>query len=174
MLILTAVLRVQGEEAATPLTLTSPAFVDGGAIPARFTCEGADLSPPLAWSGVPPGTRSLAVIVDDPDAPDPLAPKVTWVHWVVINVPAATAGLPAGASPTSFPAGASEGVNDWRHPGYRGPCPPIGRHRYVHKLYALDAVLEDLKQPTKPQVEAAMRGHILAQAMLVGTYEKQR
>ena len=157
-----------------PLTLTSTAFATGGEIPRKFTCEGADVSPPLAWMGAPPGTQSLALIVDDPDAPDPAAPRMTWVHWVLYNIPSSVAALPEGVAPARWPAGTREGSNDWQRPGYRGPCPPVGRHRYFHKLYALDVVLPDLGAPSKAALEQAMRGHVLAQAELVGTYQKQR
>ncbi len=155
------------------LTLTSPAFSHGGEIPSVHTCEGSDASPALTWSDVPAGTKSLALIVDDPDAPDPKAPKMTWVHWVLYNLPPSASSLPEAVSPAGLPAGTQEGKNDWKRTGYGGPCPPIGRHRYFHKLYALDLVLPDLGKPTKPQLEAAMRGHILAQAELVGTYQKK-
>jgi Raf kinase inhibitor-like YbhB/YbcL family protein len=154
------------------LKLVSGAFEQGASIPKRHTCEGEDLSPPLAWSGVPAGTRSLALIVDDPDAPDPAAPKMTWVHWVLYNLPADTTRLDQGIAPSALPAGTLQGKNDWKRTGYGGPCPPIGRHRYFHKLYALDAMLSDLKQPTKDQLLKAMQGHVLAQAELVGTYQK--
>ncbi len=154
------------------LTLASLAFAHLAAIPPQYTCEGADLSPPLAWTGLPAGTRSLALIVDDPDAPDPAAPKMTWVHWVLYNLPPTAAGLPEAVR--SLPAGTREGINDWQRTGYGGPCPPIGRHRYFHKLYALDVVLPDLGRPTKAQLEKAMAGHILDQAELVGTYQKHR
>ena len=157
------------------LTLTSPAFAEGGEIPARHTCEGDDLSPPLAWSAPPPGTASLALVVDDPDAPDPKAPKMTWVHWVLYNLPPAAGSLPEGAGrEAALPAGTREGLNDWKRTGYEGPCPPVGRHRYFHKLHALDAVLPDLgRGATKARLEQAMRGHVLARAELVGTYEKK-
>jgi len=156
------------------LELSSPAFTHGNPIPAKYTCEGEDTSPALAWRGVPAGTRSLVLIVDDPDAPDPAAPKMTWVHWVVLNLPPESAGLPEGAgSGAGLPSGAASGRNDWKRPGYGGPCPPIGRHRYFHKLYALDAVLE-LVRPTKAELERAMRGHVLAQAELIGTYQKTK
>src|SRR3954463_13108125 len=125
----------------TALTLSSTAFTHHGEIPARHTCEGQDVSPPLAWSGLPAGTSSLALIVDDPDAPDPRAPKTTWVHWVLYNLPAAATALPEAATAANLPAGAREGINDWNSSGYRGPCPPVGRHRYFHKLFALDVVL---------------------------------
>lgn len=159
-------------EGAMTLMLKSSAFHDGGAMPAHYTCEGQDVSPPLTWTGVPNATRSLALIVDDPDAPDPQAPKMTWVHWVLYNLPPEAAGLAQGVASAQLPPGAQEGVNDWRRTGYGGPCPPIGRHRYFHKLYALDTRLEGLNKPTKAQLEAAMQGHILAQAVLVGTYQK--
>ncbi len=154
------------------LILTSTAFTHQGAIPSRYTCEGSDLSPPLRWTGLPPGTRSLALIVDDPDAPDPAAPKMTWVHWVLYNLPPSAAGLPEGANTTDLPTGTLQGLNDWKRTGYGGPCPPIGRHRYFHKLYALDTVLPDLKSPTKARLEQAMRTHLLEQAELIGTYQK--
>ena len=156
------------------LDITSSAFENGGAIPTRYTCEGQDISPPLAWRGAPAGTKSLVLIVDDPDAPDPKAPRMTWVHWVLVNLSPDTAGLAEAVSPGALPAGTVEGLNDWKRTGYGGPCPPIGRHRYFHKLYALDRDLTGLKHPTKAQVEAAMQGHVLAQAELVGTYEKAK
>jgi Raf kinase inhibitor-like YbhB/YbcL family protein len=154
-----------------PLTLSSPAFAPGGEIPQVYTCEGADRSPPLCWDGVPPGAESLALIVDDPDAPDPAAPRMTWVHWILYNLPPSTTGLAEGIE--VLPAGTREGKNDWKRTGYGGPCPPIGRHRYFHKLYALDTVLPDLGTPTKAELERAMQGHILAQAELIGTYKKR-
>ncbi|MBI4408788.1 MAG: YbhB/YbcL family Raf kinase inhibitor-like protein [Gemmatimonadetes bacterium] len=157
-----------------PLSLTSPAFQHQGTIPRRHTCDGEDTSPPLAWSGAPDGTRSFALIVDDPDAPDPRAPKTTWVHWVLYNIPADAKGLPEGAGRGDLPAGTREGVNDWKRTGYGGPCPPIGRHRYFHKLYALDNTLRDLGRASKADLEQAMKGHILGQAELVGTYEKAK
>jgi len=155
------------------LKLTSSAFVHEGEIPALYTCQGKDISPPLAWSGVPEGTKSLALIVDDPDAPDPKAPKMTWVHWVLYNIPPTATGLPEGVKPADLPKGTKQGKNDWKRLGYGGPCPPIGRHRYFHKLYALDTVLPDLGEPTKAELEKAMQGHILATAQLMGTYQKK-
>jgi Raf kinase inhibitor-like YbhB/YbcL family protein len=152
--------------------LTSPAFANNGKIPAQYTCDGVDISPPLSWSDAPQGTRSLALIVDDPDAPDPKAPKVIWVHWVIYNIPADVTSLPEDAARHGLPAGAQQGLNDSKRVGYNGPCPPIGRHRYFHKLYALDTVLQDLGHPTKAQLVSAMQGHVLAEAQLVGTYEK--
>jgi len=156
------------------LVLTSPAFLDQGDIPARHTCEGSDASPALDWRGVPAAARSLALIVDDPDAPDPAAPKTTWVHWLLYNLPPTAGGLPQGVARAALPPGTREGRNDWQRTGYGGPCPPVGRHRYFHKLYALDVVLPDLQLPDKVQLEAAMHGHILSATQLVGTYRKQR
>ncbi len=155
------------------LALTSPAFAHNGPIPKFYTCQGKDVSPALAWSGLPLGTKSLALIVDDPDAPDPAAPKMTWVHWVLYNIPASASGLAGAVAPAELPPGTREGLNDWKRTGYGGPCPPIGRHRYFHKLYALDALLPDLKQPTKIQLEKAMEGHVLGKVALVGTYQKE-
>ncbi len=154
------------------LELTSPAFAQGAVIPSRYTCEGEDVSPPLQWRGVPAGARSLVLIVDDPDAPDPAAPRMTWVHWVLYNLPPDSTGLPQGTTSRDLPAGTGEGRNDWGRTGYGGPCPPVGRHRYFFKLYALDTVLEGLATPTKAEVEAAMAGHVLEQAQLMGTYQK--
>ncbi len=156
------------------LTLTSPSFSHDGEIPRRYTCEGEDVSPPLKWLAAPEGAKSLVLIVDDPDAPDPEAPRMTWVHWVLYDIPAAAGGLAEAVAREDLPPGTHEGRNDWRRTGYGGPCPPIGRHRYFHKLYALDVVLPDLGAPTKAELEAAMEGHILAQAQLVGSYEKGR
>ena len=162
-------------ERNTPMELTSSAFAQNSDIPSLYTCEGHDQSPPLAWTGVPAGAKSLALIVDDPDAPDPAAPKRTWVHWVLYNIPPDTPGFAAGKShPTDLPAGTREGLNDWQRTGYGGPCPPIGRHRYVHKLYALDTVLPLLQPATKAALEKAMQGHILAQCELVGYYRKKK
>jgi len=154
------------------MDLTSTAFTAQGGIPARHTCEGEDIAPALAWHGVPSGAKSLALIVDDPDAPDPAAPQRTWVHWVVADLPPNDGGLPEGGRP--LPAGARDGLNDWGRTGYGGPCPPIGRHRYFFKLYALDTLLPALKEPTKAALEQAMRGHVLAQAELMGTYQKRK
>ena len=154
-----------------PLTLSSTAFAGGGPIPRQYTCEGSDLSPPLSWRDAPAGTKSFALIVDDPDAPDPAAPKVVWVHWVVYNIPATATGLEENAT-RSMPAGARQGMNDWKASGYRGPCPPVGRHRYYHRLYALDALLPDLGQATRRQLETAMQGHVLGTAELMATYQK--
>ena len=152
------------------MTITSSAFAHNGKIPKHVTCEGQDVSPPLLWSGIPAGAKSLVLIVDDPDAPDPAAPRMTWVHWLLYNLPADCAGLPEAVK--VLPEGTLEGLNDWKRTGYGGPCPPIGRHRYFHKLYALDAVLPELQKPDKRQLEQAMQGHIMAEAQLLGTYQK--
>ncbi len=154
------------------LSLTSPAFEANGNIPRRHTCDGDDISPPLTWDGVPEAAKALVLIVDDPDAPDPAAPKMTWVHWVLYNLPADSRGLAEGVLSGDLPAGTREGINDWRRTGYGGPCPPIGRHRYFHKLYALDAELPDLKKPSKQDVEYAMKDHVLEQVELIGTYQR--
>src|SRR5512138_1963224 len=143
-----------------PLDISSPAFPDGGEIPAQYTCEGADRSPPLAFSGVPAGARSLALIVDDPDAPDPKAPRMVFVHWVLHDLPPATTGLPEAVAPAALPPSARVGKNDWGRASYGGPCPPIGRHRYFFKLYALDTVLGDLGPVTKARLLQAMKGHV--------------
>jgi Raf kinase inhibitor-like YbhB/YbcL family protein len=154
------------------LTLTSSAFAAGGEIPSRFTCEGEDVSPALAWTGVPAAAASLVLIVDDPDAPDPKNPKTTWVHWLLYNLPTAATGLAEGIAAGDLPPGTLQGLNDWKRTGWGGPCPPVGRHRYFFKLYALGTVLADLHQPTKAKLEAAMDGHVLGKAELIGTYEK--
>jgi len=158
----------------TPMTLelTSQAFSPNDSIPAIYTCDGRDISPPLSWSGLPSGTKSLALIADDPDAPDPKAPKMTWVHWVLYNIPADTNGLAENAGSGELPGDTLEGVNDWGRTGYGGPCPPIGRHRYFFKLYALDTVLPDLGSPRKENLLEAMGGHVLGQAELFGTYQR--
>lgn len=154
------------------LRITSSAFGHNGEIPRRYTCQGEDTSVPLAWSGAPAGTRSLVLIVDDPDAPDPQAPRMTWVHWILYNIPVGASSLPEGVRSSALPAGTREGLNDWKREGYGGPCPPIGRHRYFHKLYALDSLLPDLDTPTRADIEQAMKGHVLDKAELIGTYQK--
>lgn len=154
------------------LILKSNAFEHGAEIPTRYTCEGDDVSPPLNWEGVPGDARSLVLILDDPDAPDPAAPKMVWVHWVLYNIPPDINSLAEHITSATLPSGTSEGINDWQRTGYGGPCPPIGRHRYFHKLYALDVELEGLNKPTKADVETAMQGHIIAQAELIGACQK--
>lgn len=152
------------------LKLSSPSFKAGEAIPKEHTCQGEDRSPHLVFIDVPVATKSLVLIVDDPDAPDPKAPKTTWAHWLLYNLPAGTKELAAGIK--TLPPGTREGKNDWKRTGYGGPCPPVGRHRYFHKLYALDVELPDLHEPNKAKLEATIAGHVLAKAELVGTYEK--
>ncbi|MGZ3460411.1 MAG: YbhB/YbcL family Raf kinase inhibitor-like protein [Archangium sp.] len=156
-----------------PFQLTSPRFQSGETIPIAYTCEGDDLPPPLHWEGEPPGTRSFALVVEDPDAPDPAHPQTTWVHWVLYNLPPNLHDIPESMLPESLPQGAREALNDWKRPGYGGPCPPIGRHRYFFRLYALDTVLPDLgTHASKSQLQRAMAGHVLAETDLFGTYEK--
>lgn len=157
---------------AMSMILQSADFAHQGEIPQKLTCQGEDSSPALSWSGVPEQAKSLVLIVDDPDAPDPAAPKMTWVHWVLYNMPPTASGLPPAVDGRHLPVGTLSGLNDWKRTGYGGPCPPIGKHRYFHKLYALDVELPNLNQPTKAQLEAAMQGHILEQAELIGTYRK--
>jgi len=158
---------------AMSLSLKSPAFVHLNEAPQEYTCDGADVSPALSWVDVPVQAKSLVLIVDDPDAPDPAAPKMTWVHWLLYNIPPSASGLAENVAPNDLPQGTLEGKNDWKQTGYRGPCPPIGRHRYFFKLYALDVELPDLHQPDKARLEKAMSGHILDQAELIGTYQRK-
>jgi Raf kinase inhibitor-like YbhB/YbcL family protein len=172
-IISTAAIRLHAEETMA-LTLSSQAFEHGGEIPSRYTCEAEDLSPPLTWDGVPENAESLVLIVDDPDAPDPKAPKTVWVHWLLYNLPAGTGGLPEGTTFRDLPSGTKEGLNDWIRTGYGGPCPPIGRHRYFFKLYALDTQLEFGDHPTKAELEAAIRGHLIESCELMGTYKKAK
>ena len=151
------------------MKLTSPAFDSNQLIPSQYTCDGEDISPPLHWDEPPEATRSFALICDDPDAPGK-----TWVHWIVYNLPNSTRSLPENVSPTSSPLSESEqGTNDFKQVKYGGPCPPSGTHRYFFKLYALDSNLELESGATKAQVEAAMKGHILAMAQLMGRYSRK-
>jgi len=160
------------ENHAMSMIVTSQSFMHDRTIPPRHTCDGPNISPPLAWSGAPAGTKSLALIVDDPDAPDPAAPKNTWVHWVLYNIPPDAAGLPEDIAAKSPPPGTMHGINDWHRTGYGGPCPPVGKHRYFFKVYALDTVLPDLRHPAKAALEKAMQGHVLAHFELVGLYQR--
>jgi Raf kinase inhibitor-like YbhB/YbcL family protein len=160
-------------EATMPISITSD-FPPGGNIPIVHTCDGANTSPPLAWLGTPKGAHALVLIMDDPDAPDPQAPKQTWVHWVLYNIPAHTTALPVGVRPEDLPPGTKTGLNDWKEHKYSGPCPPIGRHRYFFKLYAVDKVLPDMGHATKAEVEAAMQNHVLDHGELVGTYQRKK
>ena len=158
--------------APATFAISSPAFADGAPIPQPYTCDGADHSPPLRFQSPPRNARSLALVVEDPDAPDPAAPKTTWIHWVLYDLEPSLDGLPAGAA-TSLPGGVREGLNDWRRTGWGGPCPPVGRHRYSFRLFALDRMLGDLGRPTRQQLDAAMQGHIVGRAEWMGTYEKR-
>ncbi len=170
LILFAAALIIPLGNSAMAMTLNSSAFQQNGHIPLKYTCEGENVSPPLAWEGVPSGAKSLVLIIDDPDAPDPKAPKMVWVHWVVYNIPPDIKSLPENAR--RLPHGAIAGLNDFKKTEYGGPCPPSGLHRYFHKLYALDITL-DLKGPaTKSQVERAIQGHVLTNAELVGTYQK--
>lgn len=153
-------------------SILSPVFADQGSIPKRYTCEGEDVSPPLSWTEVPSGTKSLALIVDDPDAPDPSAPQRTYVHWVLYNIAPDASGIGENEKKNGVPKGALPGKNDWGRTGYGGPCPPIGRHRYFFKLYALDTMLPDLGKPAKAQLLEAMQGRVVAETRTMGTYEK--
>lgn len=161
------------EGVSQSMKLTSPSFVNQGDIPEKYTCDSKDISPALAWSDVPEGAKSIVLIVDDPDAPDPANPRMTWVHWVLYNIPVTAVSLPEGVPKKDLPDGTLEGLNDWKKTGYGGPCPPIGKHRYFHKLYALDIVFPDLELPTKAQLEKAMEGHVLTRAELVGLYQRK-
>jgi Raf kinase inhibitor-like YbhB/YbcL family protein len=154
------------------MLLQSSAFSPQGDIPKRYTCDGENVSPPLKWSDLPAKTASLVLIVDDPDAPDPAAPKKTWVHWLLYNIPPSVSGLAEAVQTLELPQGTLQGMNDMKKTGYGGPCPPIGRHRYVHKLYALDVTLSDLNEPDKATLEKAMTGHILDHKELIGTYQR--
>lgn len=152
--------------------ITSSQFQANGSIPSKYTCEGSDTSPPLEWTDVPSAAKSLALIVDDPDAPDPAKPQRTYVHWVVYNIPPSVTKLDENAAKSGLPNGAVQGSNDWKKQTYGGPCPPIGRHRYFFKLYALDTQLSELNNPAKADLEKAMQGHIIGQTEIVGTYQK--
>ena len=152
---------------AAKLAVTSSAFAANGEIPSQFTCDGANTSPPLAWSGAPAGTKQYALIVDDPDAPDPAHPQRTWVHWVVPALAADVTSLAAGATPQA-------GTNDFGKAEWGGPCPPIGRHRYFFKIYALDAQIPATAGETKADLLKAIDGHVLAEGELVGTYQKTK
>jgi len=174
VLLVCLTLSADAKEVDPMMTLTSPSFENQKEIPRMYTCDGEDISPALQWAHAPEGTKSFVLIVDDPDAPDPASPKMTWVHWVLYNIPATIASLPESVKDQHLPKGTLQGLNDWKKTGYGGPCPPIGKHRYFHKLYALDVVLPDLKQPTKAKLEKAMEGHILSKSELVGLYQRKK
>jgi Raf kinase inhibitor-like YbhB/YbcL family protein len=150
------------------ISLTSSAFIEWAMIPQRYSCDGEDISPPIAWSNVPPGTRSFALICDDPDAP-----VGTWDHWVVYNIPAHVTSLNEGIAEKSIvDNGAVHGNNSWGRIGYGGPCPPSGTHRYFFKIFALDTLLDLKSGSTSSQLVNAMEGHILAQGQLMGRYQR--
>lgn len=173
LILLSIISSANAEEVTTMMQLSSPGFENRKGIAKQFTCDGENISPALEWSGVPEGTGSLVLIVDDPDAPDPANPRMTWVHWVLYNIPATVVSLPKGVKDKALPKGTLQGLNDWKKTGYGGPCPPVGRHRYFHKLYALDTVLPDLARPTKAKLEKAMEGHVLSKAELIGLYQRR-
>ncbi len=156
------------------MILTSPSFENNQDIPRTHTCDGNDTSPALSWSNVPEATKTFVLIVDDPDAPDPSDPKMTWVHWVLYNIPSDINRLPEGVKEKDLPPGTLSGLNDWKKTGYGGPCPPIGKHRYFHKLYALDTTLPDLSRAAKTDLEKAMEGHVLSASELIGLYSRKR
>jgi len=176
-----AVTSVRASPDTTPLRTMSPllnlqssAFAANAPIPPRYTCEAANVSPPLAWSGAPATAKSFALIVEDPDAPDPAKPTRVVTHWVAYNIPATTPGLSENASKTGMPAGSAQGLNEGSKPAYMGPCPPIGSHRYFFKLYALDTVLSGLKNPKKADLQQAMQTHVVDSTQLIGTYQKSK
>jgi Raf kinase inhibitor-like YbhB/YbcL family protein len=154
--------------------LSSPSFAHEQPIPARHTSDGQGVSPALHWTDPPSGTKSLALVVHDPDAPDPRAPKRDWVHWVLYDLPADARSLPEDAASSGLPSGTHVGQNDWGETGWRGPSPPIGRHRYFFELYALDRTLPDTGTASRRDLDAAMKGHVLATATLMGMYAKTR
>ena len=173
LVLLSIFISANAEEGKPIMQLTSTNFENQKSIAKKFTCDGENISPALEWFGVPEGTKSFALIVDDPDAPDPANPRMTWVHWVLYNIPATVNSLPEGLKDKDLPKGALQGLNDWKKTGYGGPCPPIGKHRYFHKLYELDIVLPDLTRPTKAKLEKAMEGHVLSKAELIGLYQRK-
>lgn len=156
------------------LNLSSTAFAANASIPPKYTCEGANVSPPLAWSGAPATAKSFALIVEDPDAPDPAKPTRVVTHWVAYNVPGTTTALAENASKKGMPAGSAQGANEGNKPVYMGPCPPIGSHRYFFKLYVLDTVLAGLKNPKKADLQQAMQTHVVDSTQLIGTYQKTK
>jgi hypothetical protein len=175
ILALASVFGASAQAEVETVKLSSTAFAAGASIPPRYTCDGADVSPPLAWGDPPAGTLSFALVVDDPDAPDPKTPRMRWVHWVVYDLPPGARSLPeAMRSAADLPAGARMGGNDWKKAAWGGPCPPVGRHRYFFTLYALDVVLGERGALAKRELEAAIQGHVLAEAELLGTYERGR
>jgi Raf kinase inhibitor-like YbhB/YbcL family protein len=157
-------------EGGRKMQITSPAFMEGGLIPSKYSCDGQDISPALEWKDIPVATKSFALISDDPDAP-----VGTWVHWVVYNIPSNISSLSENVKPEKdFKNGMRQGNNSWPKIGYGGPCPPSGTHRYFFRLYALDTMLDLKSGATKAQLLQAMKGHILAEAQLMGKYKRQR
>lgn len=154
------------------MKITSTAFQEGEEIPSKYTCEGNDISPPLSWQDVPDNAKSLVLIVEDPDAPDPAAPKMTWIHWVLYNIEPHFLELQENV--VRLPMSSLPGLSSWNNKKYGGPCPPIGRHRYYHRLYALDTILVPIENSTANNVRAAMRGHVIEEAVLMGTYQKRK
>jgi Raf kinase inhibitor-like YbhB/YbcL family protein len=173
LVLISIIMSANAQEVNKAMKLTSQSFENQKDMAKKFTCDGEDISPALEWSDVPEETKSFALIVDDPDAPDPANPKMTWVHWILYNIPAAVSSLPENVKDVDLPEGTLQGLNDWRKTGYGGPCPPIGKHRYFHKLYALDIIIPDLTRPTKAKLEKAMEGHILHKAELIGLYQRK-
>jgi Raf kinase inhibitor-like YbhB/YbcL family protein len=161
-------------EVTMSLTIRSPAFSHEGAIPTRYTCEGEDISPALEWRSAPDATASLALLVEDPDAPDPLAPQTIFTHWLLYNLPPESSGLVENVGPETLPRGARIGENDFGRTRWGGPCPPIGEHRYFFKLYALDTPLPTARVPNRTSLLDAIEGHVLDYAELIGTYRKRR
>lgn len=161
-LALIAAVHSNAEGAGSGFKITSTVFPEGKEIPKRFTCDGENVSPPLAWTGAPAETKAFALIVDDPDAPSGL-----FTHWIVFNLPASARSLPEAVKPA-----ANQGTNDFGKAGYGGPCPPKGRHRYFFHLYALKDELSGLKSPNRKQVDAALKGQVIAEAALMGTYQR--
>lgn len=165
---------LSAEKADVPrLTLRSYAFTHQHPIPKQFTCDDTNLSPRLTWTNVPNNARSLVLIMYDPDTPVPAVPLMSWVHWLMYNIPPTASGLPQNAGPNELPKGTRLGKNDWKETGYKGPCPPIGRHRYFFKLFALDTVLPNLHLPDYATLEKTMNGHILDRALLIGVYQRK-
>ncbi len=165
---------LRSEKGIMAMQISSPAFNHNEMMPSIYTCEGQNISPPLVWTAPPIGTKSFVLISDDPDAPDPAAPKMVWVHWVLYNLPPDIRHLPEGVTDDALPKGTLAGINDRQHAGWTGPCPPIGVHRYYFKLYALDTVLPHINQAKKPDILSQMEGHILAQSELIGLYIRQK
>lgn len=156
------------------MKIMSRAFENGESIPKRYTCEGDNISPPLEWIDVPGETVSLALILEDPDAPDPRRPQGIWTHWLLYNIPTTCHGFEENARSSGLPKEILEGMNDWGGTGYRGPCPPIGRHRYYFRLFALDCDIQEKYIPTRDKLMIVFQKHVVEEANLIGTYEKHK